>query len=982
MLSDTFKFNLVFLILSAIMLSFSVAGALIPTTNNNVCSDAPKISEDTYYIYMESSCFRLSAPKSYHNEISFFDKINNQPFDLKLDSIEEQRIGGAQKRITTFSSMDFNAKITENNEIRYSDKASEIILIYKIENNKVKANLEMKNFTAQYPESRLILNTRIHQPKTNLKNDVEIKTLAPIINDKEAKLTYSEKVSGINTFQEQVLFEGTGFDSLIIDPLYEIDINTTNPSYQLVNGVSILTDDNSFASYTDISSILSDDNFFTGGYSNIGTPFLVNNLITTFNFNTISNIDTKAYNDYEVDIFPSVTLQYPTSELYGYSFTGVPNHVLLGSTNQFQMNNSEFTFCARFDSTAGTTDQHIISLGNSGARGYRLFQTSGENLRCQWWGSTSNNYIQFGSADVHSTGWHTACCSKDNTNIQMWVDGNIVLNSAIAIGNVNTLTNSILTIGGTSTLESNRYFVGYVDGVAFYDKFLTDAEMDLFQGTGIFYNYSKGSGISAFFNHSIDADEDYTMRIYSNTNSAISTRVYAYQSMTALNTTNYEELTLTKGYNYLPINGFVGTNYNYPFRIVNLQNINLSITEISLNEIINDTSPPIIDGTWVNDTIIDCDDNVNLFVNVTDETAITSVSVIFNSTAVGQGFPVNLIYYDDYSWYLELTAQEITDIFTSIGWDFSDNVTISIIRINATDVLDQTSENYYPPITALYTCVYECVENWQPIYGDCETNDTKLLIYDDINSCGTYDDLPIDNGTYTSCNYCSEDLEKLYISTCKLINGTGQTEYEWHDNNYLSCCILTTLASDCSILSSPYNESGYEVCLFGFEDFILEMDNQALFGLDFTNNIKDRIYGKINLQNYSSNNFSCISYVKDIDGNIMQVNPVYDINSQTLITLNNNIENRQVFTTNNGIANVYWTQEKLVKDMREYLFGVECSDGTQTLKSEKVLETGYLPPSDAWTRAIWGSSQPVILAIFLILFALIVGWALFKLIFR
>jgi len=979
MSSDTNKILFITIILLVtVIFSINVSASLIPA-NNQLCQDKPIIKEqsDTYTI--ESSCFLITAPKNYHNEISFFDKLNKQSFDLKLYSIEEQNKEDIkQKRTTTFSSEDFNAKITEDSII-YSNPDETIKLIYRIENNKVKANLELKQFRSAYDVSNLYLNTRI---KNNLDSKIKtkIEAISPIVNNKAEPLIVSDKVSGNNIFQEQLLFSGKEFDTLIIDPLYEIQINSTNPSYHLINGVINQSSDNQFLSKVNITSIMSDGNTNTKAYINVGTPYHESNTIMTFNLNQFSSQDTITYNDYVVDVFPTVLLQQQATEFYSNRFIGLPNHLLIGNPNDFQMNNNDFTFCAQFDSEAGTLDQYIMTLGDSANDGYRLYQRADENLRCAWEGA-SYQFIQFGSNNVHTTGWHTACCAKNSTHIRMWVDGNIVATNSVVVGSINTGTNSILTLGTTSTYEATRYFNGYIDGVAIYNKFLSEAEMDVFYNSRSFYNRSTGNALSIFFNHPIDAGEVYSFNINSDTEYALPIRIYAYQNMTHINYSNFKEYTINNQQNILPLNDFVGVGYNYPFRIESLSNRNISISEVYLNEIINDTSPPVFGDIHISDFLLDCDDDVIYLVDVTDDTSVYNVTIILNSTAVGQGVSIHLSPYNSTTWFFNLSSQEIYDIFSSIGWNFSDIVNISTIVLSASDVVGQNSY-LYPNDVVEYTCLAECVEDWQPYLNSCLFNDTILVSYYDDNSCYTYNFTPIDNGTYTSCNYCTEDIEKVYIGDCELFNGSGKLDYEWQDNNYFSCCAITNLLSDCSILSSPYNETASDVCLFGLSEFILEMDNQALFGIDFTNNINNRIYGKINLANYSNNNFTCVSYVQDIDGNTIQINPIYDKNSQTLITLNNNMEDRQVFTTYNGIANVYWTQQNLVKDSREYLFGVECSDGTQTLKSEKVLQTGYMPLKDATTRTFWFVNQQNITEIILIIFGLVVGlfiiYAIFK----
>jgi hypothetical protein len=92
-----------------------------------------------------------------------------------------------------------------------------------------------------------------------------------------------------------------------------------------------------------------------------------------------------------------------------------------------------------------------------------------------------------------------------------------------------------------------------------------------------------------------------------------------------------------------------------------------------------------------------------------------------------------------------------------------------------------------------------CLESWQANYGSCLTNDTQFKWYADANSCGTANELPADNGTYVSCNYCSENITGPYYTSCAPTD--NQTRY-YTDQNYNSCCAITGLTSDCSIVNN------------------------------------------------------------------------------------------------------------------------------------------------------------------------------------
>jgi hypothetical protein len=96
----------------------------------------------------------------------------------------------------------------------------------------------------------------------------------------------------------------------------------------------------------------------------------------------------------------------------------------------------------------------------------------------------------------------------------------------------------------------------------------------------------------------------------------------------------------------------------------------------------------------------------------------------------------------------------------------------------------------------------DCTENWTVRNGSCLTNDSQLMYYVDENSCNTTTNLPPDNGTYTTCNYCSENITGPYNTTC---NSSNQLTQYYVDNNYATCCAVTNISSDCDINNGSYD---------------------------------------------------------------------------------------------------------------------------------------------------------------------------------
>ncbi|MBI2581050.1 hypothetical protein HYV85_04585 [Candidatus Woesearchaeota archaeon] len=86
-----------------------------------------------------------------------------------------------------------------------------------------------------------------------------------------------------------------------------------------------------------------------------------------------------------------------------------------------------------------------------------------------------------------------------------------------------------------------------------------------------------------------------------------------------------------------------------------------------------------------------------------------------------------------------------------------------------------------------------CDELWQVNYTSCGKSDTRIKYYSDANSCGSTEDLPADNGTAESCDYCTSQWINVN-SSCRNDDTTAV--------NYIytnTCCQETGLASDCTI---------------------------------------------------------------------------------------------------------------------------------------------------------------------------------------
>jgi hypothetical protein len=239
-----------------------------------------------------------------------------------------------------------------------------------------------------------------------------------------------------------------------------------------------------------------------------------------------------------------------------------------------------------------------------------------------------------------------------------------------------------------------------------------------------------------------------------------------------------------------------------------------------------------------------------------------------------------------------------------------------------------------------------CVEDWTEDSIVCLTNDTYLSTFRDNNACGTYDDLPAQNGTYQYCNYCSEDLVQV-LGNCQS-NLTQTVNY--NDNNFFSCCFITDLISDCSILHMyPYNETTSQACTF-FNNTMSDIScqNEPNFRL------REKEYCLSYIPNqYLNETFKCISHIKNGDTNeIMQTNPEYRERAQSFIEFGQDPETREYFAPASSIVNFYYTQKNLLPE-QDYILTIECSSQQRTLSSSMNFQMAYEDYEFVFFRTRW-----------------------------
>lgn len=263
-----------------------------------------------------------------------------------------------------------------------------------------------------------------------------------------------------------------------------------------------------------------------------------------------------------------------------------------------------------------------------------------------------------------------------------------------------------------------------------------------------------------------------------------------------------------------------------------------------------------------------------------------------------------------------------------------------------------------------YNCTTLCINVWNFNLSQCYPDDQQQVRYYDSSNCTTKNNpsVPALNGTWTYCNYCSENLQ--YSDTACVDFYLNRT---WYDLNYSTCCAVTNLTSDCSILYAPYNDTQYVYC-GEFVEGSFNCQNLT----NFQGNEKEYCVAYIP-ESYSNETFKCISYVKYGD-EILQTNPEYKERAESLIAITNEEESRQYFEDQNGIVNFYFTKKNLLPKYN-YTLGLKCSSPVRVLTSERDVYMDYESMEFVFSRTYWFMENWHYIVAGLILFILIVGTA-------
>lgn len=100
----------------------------------------------------------------------------------------------------------------------------------------------------------------------------------------------------------------------------------------------------------------------------------------------------------------------------------------------------DFTITARIHLESNTTGENWVQKNTFSQHGQQIkIENSGKHIHCRIAGSLGVASVWgFGKAAVLMNGFHTVACSKTATAVQLWLDGHLVHQQLINVGNLTT----------------------------------------------------------------------------------------------------------------------------------------------------------------------------------------------------------------------------------------------------------------------------------------------------------------------------------------------------------------------------------------------------------------------------------------------------------------------------------------------------------------------------------------------------------------
>lgn len=740
-----------------------------------------------------------------------------------------------------------------------------------------------------------------------------------------------------------------------IDPTFSVDYSPI-PASHLIDGVFNVDPDYDYTTITDITSEMSDLNDST--FEDIFTSTIPESGVNavSIKFEETSGNVSKDYGYFSIDadLYNSPNLNVGGASGSGIDFDGVNDYGIIPRYTNIS-SGEDMVFCLALHSGGiGSIQTFIDNKGGGNAQGMEFTMTSSDTLDFFVRRGAVQTTIS-GTIDVSDSVWHKACgVTLANGTVELWLDG-VKDVSATGVTGVMVATEYIY-LGTAHSL--GQYYSQALDEICNWRGTSLDEQTIIQQYNDSYCGLPEGNHIAGSWNETYDANYTWYLALNKISLGSSLFEVRAYDDLENISTELVTDTLTGIGWHYILVDGlmdYMTNNQSLDYtklRVTSTDEHNIS--ELWLSQWGNDTLPPVINDCYVNTTTLDCGETARLECNITDDFFVTDVYYQIN------GVNYTVTEHTDDFWYYDLSPIGF-DVSILYDWEY----TYAFDIVNLTNVTD-------PNIQINYTCVTPCIENWTLDPFTCLINDTYIALYTDQNSCNTTDDLPAQNGTEQYCNYCSEDLVAIF-GTCQ---SNSSQSVSWHDGNFFSCCFITNLPSDCSILTYPYNETTSQNCTFYTQDL-----GTPICPEEFTFKLGEKEYCLVEIpQIHINESFKCMAYVMtDTPSEIIQVTPEYKEPKTSLIgVFTPDSETRQYFTPANGFVNVYITKKNLLPEY-DYFLHISCKSDQRTLESVHPFTIGYENVEFVFFRTRWLMSNAGyiiggILLLFVILAILIVLW--------
>lgn len=429
---------------------------------------------------------------------------------------------------------------------------------------------------------------------------------------------------------------------LSLDPFINVTINSSYPSYWLINGTNNISNINQYQQTIENSAGLSDAYTYTN--------------YTTRNYYIMSMKYIKNQTD---GVFEGTDYITTTGEIVAVNFT--ISDVSLVSNPKLCIYGSQRSVATVINYTVQTvfTNKTIILPISITPASWECINISVSTL----------------SSGVNRLGFGCSYCSSPQDRLYIDYDTSAPIN-------------------GTSY---------YWDGVTWTQRTTLDYGIALIY-TIITPNYSKGMALQPFFNYTFNlTNHTYWLNIQSNATSVQDVKVYAYLNQTHINTSSYVTETLTSQSEFINIMPLLYSGYHEAFRVFTI-GTEFAVTDMFLYEqSFEDTIPPNITNCTMNVTSLSCGEYAHVQCMVTDDGFIDKVW-FYGQHPNGTYQSIQLFKYNGTDYYsVDLFY---TDCYSDIKTGEFISVNATDINGNSATYSPNITFNYTCICSANFNCYY------------------------------------------------------------------------------------------------------------------------------------------------------------------------------------------------------------------------------------------------------------------------------------